>query len=377
MPRGCMALCPCCRGILERTGGRSLTAGLACAISAHFAGHVRQARLATGIVQLGGNGWVLLAVLLFAVAVVLPFVRFGLLILTLACLRFGRTLPALGWMFRWSLILDLWSMPDVCLIGCAIGYSRAAAQTHVSIDAGGLCFIAAALLAMLTRATLDRRTIWRRIAQDPAPLPLPEPLLSCLACDLVLPATREESRCPRCRARLYLRRPDSMVRTLALLIAAALLYIPANLYPMSVTHFLSGGRSYRIIDGVLDLVNAGLWPLAMLVFFTSIAIPALKLTGLGWCMFSVRRRSRDHLVFKTSLYRQIDGLGRWSAVDPLTVPLFLPLFHFRDLVISDAGAGAPAFMAVVVITLLASRSFDPRLMWDAAERLPATVPSRA
>jgi paraquat-inducible protein A len=277
----------------------------------------------------------------------------------------GRRPRLLGPVFRWAVLLDRWTMPDVALIGAAIGYSRAAARTNVSIDAGGYCFIAAALLCMLSRAALDRRTVWRAIQPDVVS-PGDVPLLSCTTCDLVQPMTHEGSPCPRCGERLRARLPDSMLRTLALLIAGALIYAPANFYPMTVTHFVGRSLSYRIIDGVRDLFQAGLWPLGVLIFITSIAIPGLKLIGLGWLQFSIVRRSRRHLRFKSGLYRFIDEVGRWSNVDPFTVPVFVPLFHYRDLVFTDAGGGATAFIFVVVVTMAASRTFDPRLMWDAA-----------
>jgi paraquat-inducible protein A len=177
----------------------------------------------------------------------------------------------------------------------------------------------------------------------------------------------EGKRCPRCGARLRIWQLDSISRTTALIISAFLLYWPANIYPMNVSLQLGQQQQYRIIDGIRDLFAAGLAPFGILIFCTSIAIPLLKILGLGWCLISVIRRSNRHLVFKTKLYRAIDELGRWSTVDPFTIAVFVPLMQFDSLVSSSAAAGASAFIVVVVLTLLASESFDPRLMWDAAE----------
>ena len=261
--------------------------------------------------------------------------------------------------------LDLWAMPDVFLIGCAVGYSRVAANLPVRIEWGGVCFVAAALLCMLSRATLDRRTVWRIIGGERS-VPDDQPVISCTVCDLVMPAAAEGSRCPRCRVPLYTRKPDAVIRTVALVIAGFALYIPANVYPMSIA--LQRGKvvPHRIIDGISELVRAGLWPLAVLIFCTSIAIPVLKLTGLAWFVVSMRRTSAKHLVFKTKLYRAIDELGRWSNIDVFTVAVFVPLLHFGVLANTDAGPGAAPFMLVVVFTMIASRAFDPRLLWDAA-----------
>jgi paraquat-inducible protein A len=101
--------------------------------------------------------------------------------------------------------------------------------------------------------------------------------------------------------------------------------------------------------------------LGVLIFFTSIAIPAAKILGLAWCLISIRCRSQKHLVMKTKLFRLIDQLGRWSNVDPFTIAVFVPLMNFGSLVNQQGGAGATPFILVVVLTLLASHSFDPRL----------------
>jgi paraquat-inducible protein A len=156
-----------------------------------------------------------------------------------------------------------------------------------------------------------------------------------------------------------------MHRTAALLIAGLALYLPANLYPMSIDVEAGREQPHRIIDGVRELFQAGFWPLGVIIFCTSIAIPLVKLLGLGWLLVSVQRGSSRRLVFKTSFYRFIDEIGRWSSVDVFTIAVFAPLMRFDGLASARADWGATAFMLVVVLTMIASRSFDPRLLWDA------------
>jgi paraquat-inducible protein A len=256
-------------------------------------------------------------------------------------------------------------MPDVFLLGAFVGYSRVAANLNVTIAWGGYCFIAAAFLSMISRASLDRRRIWRLIAEDP-PVVDRAPMLSCSTCDLVLPVQQEGNPCPRCRAKLKTRKPDSLVQTAALTAAAFILFWPANFYPMSMSLQLGESVPYRIIDGVRALFAAGFAPLGVLIFFTSIAVPALKILGLGWFVASAIRGSRSHLVFKTKLDRAIDEMGRWSNIDPFTISVFVPLMQFDSLASSHAAMGSTAFILVVTLSLAASRLFDPRLMWDAA-----------
>jgi paraquat-inducible protein A len=265
----------------------------------------------------------------------------------------------------------------VFLIGLAVGYSRIEANLPVTFGWGGFCFVAAAFLSMLSRAALDRRTVWRAIEVEQPAFGPHDPVLSCTACDLVLPLAAEGSRCPRCRARLHARKPDSIVRTLALIIAGLALFAPANVYPMSTDLQLGELVQHRIVDGIRELFEAGLWPLGILIFCTSIAIPFVKLAGLAWFLLSIRVRSRRQLRLKTRLYRLIDEIGRWSNTDVFTIAVFLPLLQFGQILSTQAAPGAAAFILVVVITMFASSAFDPRLMWDAAGPSPAAARRRS
>jgi paraquat-inducible protein A len=161
-----------------------------------------------------------------------------------------------------------------------------------------------------------------------------------------------------------------MVRATALTAAAFILFFPANFLPMNVTVQLGSGVRRTIFQGVRELFEAGLWPLGVIIFITSIGIPALKIFGMAWFIASVRRRSTKHLVFKTKLHRFITEIGRWSNVDPFIITVFVPLMTFPPFAASRAAWGATAFIAVVVLTLVASMTFDPRLMWDVAEERP-------
>jgi paraquat-inducible protein A len=375
------ARCFVCDTTLERTGGRSIGAGLACALAtfllllpANLAplmtvgmlGTERDSVLGSGVVQMWRNGWVVMGGLMGLYGVVFPLVRFGLLSLCLGSVLLSLRPPGLGRMYRWAMWLDLWAMPDVFLIGVFIGYERVHQHLDARIGVGGFCFIAAALLTMLTRATLDRRRVWRAIAPERI-APPGEESLACTACDYVMPLSCEGQPCPRCALTLRARKTDAVVRAAALSLAALLLYIPANLYPMTSAFEAGSDTHHRIIDGVRELYQAGLWPLAVIIFCTSIVIPGLKLVGMGWFLASVHFRSRRHLKLKTALYKLIDELGRWSNVDVFTLVVFVPLIQFDGLASARAEPGGTAFTLVLTLTLAASRLFDPRLMWDAAE----------
>ena len=150
----------------------------------------------------------------------------------------------------------------------------------------------------------------------------------------------------------------------ALVAAGYLLYPVANYFPMSIDIQLGQVKQHTIASGLEQLVSAGLWPLAVLIFCASIAIPLLKLIGMTWLILSARQGSRRRLLLKTRLYRVIREIGRWSNIDVFTIAIFLPLMQFSGLVSVRAASGAPAFLAVIVLTMLAVHLFDPRLIWD-------------
>jgi paraquat-inducible protein A len=378
------ARCVVCDTTLERTGGRSIGAALACALAtfllllpANLAplmtvgmlGDEHGSVLGSGVVQMWRNGWVVMAVLMGLYGIVFPLIRFGLLSFCLGSVMLSLRPPGLGRLYRWTMWLDLWAMPDVFLIGVFIGYERVHQHLDARIGLGGFCFIAAALLTMLTRATLDRRRVWRSIAGERI-VPPGEKSLSCTACDYVMPLSSEGQPCPRCALTLRTRKPDAVVRAAALSLAALLLYLPANIYPMTSAFEVGQDTHHRIIDGVRELFQAGLWPLGIIIFCTSIAIPGFKLVGMGWFVSSVLTRSRRHLKLKTFIYKLIDELGRWSNVDVFTLVVFVPLIQFDGLASARPEQGGTAFSLVVTLTLAASRCFDARLMWDAAEKAP-------
>jgi len=325
-----------------------------------------------GIGKLWGNQWVLLAAISAALVIAIPFIRFGLLSAVLAVLRFSDRRPDwLGPAFRWAVWLDPWAMTDVFLLASFVGYYRLAHlnAAHVSIEIGGGCFLATGFLTMLSRAALDRRTVWRAIRHEGQPEPGSE-TVSCTTCDLVRPVSCEGEPCPRCGARLYARKPDAMIRTAALLLGAAAFVLPANIFPMEVSSHLGMSQDYTIFTGVRELFENGLWPLGCIIFCTSILIPVLKIVAIGWCVLSVRTRSRSHLVAKTKIFRLVAELGRWSKTDPFTIVFFVPLVKFGGLASANAGWGATAFMMMSLLTMVASNTFDPCLMWDAALSRP-------
>ena len=192
-------------------------------------------------------------------------------------------------------------------------------------------------------------------------------LLSCPACSLVSrpsPA-HADARCPRCGAHVHLRKPDSIARTWAFLIAAYALYIPANVLPIMNTSSLFNAQRDTILSGLIFLWNSGSWATAALVFFASIVEPLLKLIALTWLVLSVQLGSTSPPQRRARVYRLVKAVGRWSMLDIFVVTLLVALVQIESIAEIKAGPGAFAFGAVVVLTMFAGFSFDPRLLWDA------------
>jgi paraquat-inducible protein A len=194
-------------------------------------------------------------------------------------------------------------------------------------------------------------------------------LLACHSCGLVSrhPRSGGDGACGRCGARLHARKPYSIRRTWAFLIAAALLYIPANVMPVMYSSSLFGSQQDTILSGVAYLWSSGSWPLAIVVFVASITVPLLKIIALTVLVVSVQLRSTRWRQERTRLYRVLELIGRWSMLDIYVVTVLVALVHLQALASIQAGPGAVAFGAVVVLTMLASMSFDPRLIWDAVD----------
>lgn len=202
------------------------------------------------------------------------------------------------------------------------------------------------------------------------PTALDQGLQGCEGCGLVSrPAPgAHEGRCPRCDEKLEFRKPKSLERTLAYLIAAAVCYVPANLLPVMNTITAGGSESDTIMQGVVLLWSPTGWPLSLIVLFASIMIPSAKIVALLYLVITVKRGSLQNNAQRVRLYRMVEIVGRWSMVDVFVDTFTVSLIQLQPLMSVEPGPGLFFFAAVVVLTMLAVESFDPRLIWDSAAK---------
>jgi paraquat-inducible protein A len=192
-------------------------------------------------------------------------------------------------------------------------------------------------------------------------------LVSCHVCGLLSRLNGPAAHCPRCSARLHARKLDSLSRTWALVVLAYVLYIPANILPILESRALLTTESNTIMSGIVLFWESGSWLIAALVFIASVVVPLTKLLALTWLLVSVQMKSRARPYQRTQLYRMVEFIGRWSMLDIYVVALTVTLVQVGTLATIEVGPAALAFGTVVVVTMIAAHTFDPRLIWDAAE----------
>jgi paraquat-inducible protein A len=193
-------------------------------------------------------------------------------------------------------------------------------------------------------------------------------LLGCHSCGRV---TRAQGNialsCSRCGEHLHARHPDSINRAWALLIAAVILYIPANLIPITLTTALGKTEGDTIMQGVIYFLGSGEWAIALVIFTASIMVPTLKIIAMTYLLVSAQRRSLNRRLDRAKIFRVVEFVGRWSMIDVFVVTLMVALVQMGSVANVEAGQGAIYYCAVVILTMLAAASFDPRLIWDGQE----------
>lgn len=338
-------------------------------------GQEQPSLLLSGALSLYRDGLWQLALLVLLFVVVFPLGKILMNVAVLLAVHRGRR-P--GWMtrvYRMVETLHPWAMTEVFLLGVLVAYAKLLDLAQIEIGPSMIGFVALIVAVVAADAAFDPSDVWEHVQPAP-PAPVPErgrgDLLGCHACDLVCRAGGRahdhdvELRCPRCGAPMHRRRPNSLSRSWALGLAAVILYIPANVYPVMTVISFGKGEPSTILGGVTELIHSGMWPLALLVFFASITVPVLKLIGLFSLLVSVRRGSRWRLRDRTMLYRIVEAVGRWSMIDIFMLSILVALVRLGAIATIEPGVGAISFAGVVVLTMFAAMSFDPRLIWDAA-----------
>lgn len=382
LPPGQAVECARCGAVLHRFTRDPLGRALAFAVTGlvlfvisislpimtmSIAGRVQQASLLTGIREFVDRGLGELALVVLLTTVVAPLFYLAAVFWTLLGLRMRRPPPDIPRVFLWVRRLRPWAMLEVFILGVFVAYVKLLDLASVEIDLALYAIAVLALIVLFTHQSLDSEAIWeamerRGLVRPPLRAAGPGALL-CEGCGALTEPL--DGRCPRCATRLHRRKPNSYARTWALVLAAMVLYLPANIFPvMTVISFGSGSPS-TILGGVQELLEGGMLPLALLVFFASITVPVLKLVCLILLLVTAQRGSTWRRRDRTRIYRLVEGVGRWSMIDIFMLSILIGLVRLGRIATIEPGIGAVSFASVVILTMFAANTFDPRLMWDA------------
>lgn len=396
------ANCARCGTILWRYSGLSLSNWLALAIAAliifgvanaypvasmSVQGMVQQASLLDAIGITWRQEHYAVAVMTGLAGFVLPLVQLAVLLWVLGPLSRGVEPAAFRGAMRLLGLLRPWCMVPVFLLGVLVAVVKLAGMAAVSPGIGLIAFgILTIFLTMLGRLT--PHVLWRYAESEgvvPVHVPEADPdvvLTGCHVCGQVQAVPRAgdaeaEHHCVRCHAVVHYRKPDHLARTWALLLAAVVFYIPANVLPVMKVSSVLGDSAHTILGGVVELWDMGSWDIALIVFIASVAVPLTKLLALILLLLTEQWRSTTNLRPRTRLYQMVEFIGQWSMLDVFVVILLAALADFQGLMEISAGAGAAAFGVVVILTMLSAMSFDLRRSWDLEEtsELDASEPA--
>jgi paraquat-inducible protein A len=389
LARGMTAQCARCSTTLHRTTTHPIEYSIALTVAAlvllvvmctsalmsvQAAGIAHNAYLLSGPEELVRRHMSELAAVVVFVTLIAPFGRLAGTLYVLIRLRDSKPAGHLRRVFAIVEQLRPWSMIEVFVFGVFVAYVKLGDLVQITLDLGVYALLALTIVVIWADSALDREAIWQRLdRREPADrhehsAGHSSTVIGCELCGFASHPEPDDPRCPRCDSHLHPRKPNSVSRTWALVLAAAVLYIPANYFPVLTVMQLGAGSPSTIIGGVEELLTSGMYPLAALVFFASIAVPMLKLLGLSFMLITIQTGQEAWLRDRTRLYHVVRWIGRWSMIDIFMEALLGALVRFGSVITIEPGIGAVAFCGVVILTMFAAETFDPRLMWDSAGR---------
>ncbi|MDX2478815.1 MAG: paraquat-inducible protein A [Desulfuromusa sp.] len=390
MPSRAAACCVRCGSVLFRAKPNSIDrtlawtlAGLvlyAIAVSYPFLAMkigsvVQQTSLLGGVQQLFNQGIIPLATLVLLTCVVIPLIQMLSLLYVFIPLKLKTQSKFAIPVFRLLGHIKPWSMMEIYMLGILVSIVKLGKMATI---VPGLAVIAFSLLIFVLAfalSSVDHHMVWERLGGKFAKVTNPSEktmkLVSCEACHLLSrwPKNSEGQIvcCPRCSGEMHQRKPNSLMRTWALLIAAIIFYIPANVLPMTITSAVGSTSADTIMSGVIYFIHSGSWEIALVIFTASIFVPFMKFIILIYLLLSVQFKSIKRPKKRTRFYHFTEAVGRWSMLDVYVVSILISLVKLGFLADIAAGPAVIYFAAVVVTTMLAAESFDPRLIWDVVE----------
>lgn len=384
-------VCYNCNSVLHSGHGRWLTTASAIVLAAlvlffvsnffpfltlEVGGQEQTATILDGVGALIDRGYWLLAALVFTTIFLFPLVEIFAYLYLLVPYSFNKRLRGQHHALRWMIRSQNWSMLEIFMLSVVVTSVKLTDMAELRIGVGGYAFFVLVALLLLAYAKLDRHKLWAWMNTNNYFHTVEnEFAYDCNVCHaLVGESIIEKSKvCPRCYTEIYKRIPYSMQKTFALLFAATVLYVPANVLPMMTYTSFGVTETDTIFSGVIELIAADLWWIATIVFIASIVVPIAKLVIMYYLLWAVHAKISRGTQHRAALFRLTEVIGRWSMVDVYVVTLLVALVQFGFIYTVEPGSAIIAFGAVVVLTMIAAETFDPRLLWDAKDEEEAKI----
>lgn len=276
---------------------------------------------------------------------------------------------------RWIVAIQPWLMVDVFLVGALVALVKMRSLADIELGLSFWAFCGYVVLLIRTVTLVDRRWLWSKMSgvapkhglegkllSDEGKTAKLHSLIGCHFCGAVLP--NSHSHCSRCGHSIHSRRPHSLAASVAFLIAAVIMFVPANVFPIMQTTFLGSSEPSTIMGGVFLLWSLGSYPVALVIFLASVVIPLTKILSLSWLCWQCYYPTEHDILKKVWLYRVTEVIGRWSMIDVFVVALLAGVVQMGNLISILPGQAVLSFAAVVILTMLSAIMFDPRLLWD-------------
>ncbi len=337
---------------------------------------VQTATILDGVVALMDRQQWALAALVFTTIFLFPLFEITAYLYLLVPYSVNKKLPGQHHVLRWMTLAQNWSMLEIFMLSVVVTSVKLTDMAELRLEVGAYAFFVLVAMLMLAYNKLDRRKLWAWMNTNNYFHTIEnEYAYDCRVCHALVGESiiEQESQCPRCETELHKRIPQSMQKTFALLFAATILYIPANILPMMTYTSLGVTESDTIFSGVVELIAADLWWVATIVFIASIIVPITKLVIMYYLLWAVQAKITRGTRHRAALYRLTEIIGRWSMVDVFVVTLLVALVQFGFIYTVEPGGAILAFGAVVVLTMIAAETFDPRLLWDAKDEEEAKI----
>ncbi len=319
---------------------------------------------------LARGNWILAALIITTIFLFPLFEILAFLYLVIPY-EFKRRLPGQTTVLRWLAQTRSWSMLEVFLLSVVVASVKMADMAILHLEIGVYALFLLVGVLILVNVKLNRQNLWSWInPNNYFTTHNREYVYDCKICQAMVGESivENDGECPRCQSKIHKRIPGSMQKATAFVLASIILYIPANVLPVMTYSSLGETETDTILSGVIALVGAGLYWVATVVFVASIVVPVVKLAILTYLIWSVHAGWTKGIKHRAFLYRVTEVMGRWSMVDVFVVTIFTALVQFGFVYTVEPEGAIIAFGAVVVMTMIAAETFDPRLLWDALEK---------